>query len=86
METTDGDLSFHYKKDNNGNLKGTMVVYVDDTLASGDSYFIKGNIPKNVESKKEHPTFVFAGTNVDKDQDKYFPEHTIYEKCITKLE
>lgn len=36
LQTTYGDLSFHYKKDDKGKLKGTMGVYIDDMLASGD--------------------------------------------------
>lgn len=34
---TDEYLSFHYKWDNKVNIKGTMEVYGDDNIASGDS-------------------------------------------------
>lgn len=56
VSTTDEDLSFHYKHhDSTKNIQGTMVVYVDDTLASGNEQFEKrkARISKTFESKKK---------------------------------
>lgn len=39
IQTADSDFSFHCKKDNDGHLKWTIAVYVDDTLAAGDPNF-----------------------------------------------
>lgn len=63
-------------------------MYVDDTLASGDSYFeeLKEKMQKSFESnKKEYLPVVFTGITVNKCNSGYFLEKTEYAKGIKTL-
>ena len=89
LEPTDGDQSFLYKTEpENDDLQGTMAVYVDDTLASGNPAFLQltDKISETFESKpREYPPLMFAGININEEGEGFFLEQTQYAKDINQL-
>lgn len=84
LNTTDGDQSFHYKtQPYTKEVKGTLAVYINDTMASGNSAFLQltEKIAETFESKpRQYPTFVFAGITINGKGSGYFLYKTQYAK------
>lgn len=89
LSTTDGSPSFNcITGEHNNKFHGTFVVYVDETLESGNNQFLNltDKISKKVESNpRGFLPFVFAYITIRKIRSGYFLEETKYAKHLNEL-
>lgn len=89
LSATDGDPSFHYKTgEHDCKLHGTLALYVDDTLASGNHQFLKLTDKileiSNLNDQSFHRLSFLISLSTKKGSG-YFLEQTQYAKDLDVL-
>lgn len=89
LESKDGDMSFYYKIKRYDKIpQEAMVVYLDDTLETGNDEFknMTENEQTTLESDlKEFAPYIFSVININKTETGHFNEQENYSKHLEPL-